>query len=111
MNYDDILIKITNKDYHTKLPYPDYATNNAYELSLKNDAKKAYRDDNQRLYRAFGKDMKQYFEHELGKPLTDKQFSAIYSYAWEEGHSAGYHEVLLYASNLIDIVKEFITKE
>ena len=109
MDYETLQGKISNKEYNTKLPYPKYAPNkNAYEKHFDTEAKKACREDENRLRGEFEKDLRSYAEYELSKTLTDKQWGAISHYAWEEGHSNGYNEVLIYADNLLDIIREFI---
>ena len=41
--------------------------------------------------------------------LTDKQINALTSAAYEEGHSAGYLEVLSYLDDYINMTKEFMS--
>ncbi len=108
MNYEEFYNKINNGDYNSKLPYPHYPINNAYEKSLAHDAKRAYGENTRRLQILFESDMRKYLESEIGKPLTDAQFNAVFSKAWEDGHSSGYSEVLTCANNLIDLIKVFI---
>ena len=43
--------------------------------------------------------------------LTDKQVSALTSAAYEEGHSAGYLEVLSYLDDYINMTKAFLDKD
>lgn len=108
MDFTKLSDKINNKDYNSKLPYPSHPANNEYEKALKKEALYNYRVDNNRLYEIFKADLHSYVESELGKTLTDKQWTAIFDKAWEDGHSSGYYDVLYYTSDIVDIVKEFI---
>lgn len=38
--------------------------------------------------------------------ITVKEFGLIYSRAWSDGHSAGYHDVLIVFNELLHLVKE-----
>ncbi len=113
MNYEQFSKKINNGDYNSKLPYPPYRPDMAERERMKNadrQARDECRADENRLQKVFEADLRKYIENELGmsKPLTDKQYSAIFSKAWEDGHANGYHEVLLEADNLLDIVRNLL---
>ena len=38
--------------------------------------------------------------------LNNAQAEKIYQYAWEDGHSEGYYEVLIYVERYAELVKE-----
>jgi TPR repeat protein len=68
----------------------------AYKAALR-----AYDHETARLVAQFKHDM----FVELGivdNPKADK----LYSIAWEQGHSSGYSEVLSYAWNIVDLIKD-----
>ncbi len=50
---------------------------------------------------------KKYMEDRLGN-ITDDQFDAVYNYAWDAGHSSGFHEVAQILDDLCDIVEKFV---
>jgi hypothetical protein len=84
--------KLNRNAYRTKLPY----------FSPKEDPRgnKEFHDANTRLELEFKKDL---FE-ELGitnNPKAEK----LYNYAWDLGHSAGYHEVYSYAQDLLELIQ------
>lgn len=112
MTYEELNNKIENGDYNTKLPYPPYRENPKDRESLKDIDRKLrdnYRLDEFRLKELFGADLRKVVEAEFGKPITDKQYQVIFNKAWEDGHSCGYSEVLIYASNYVDLIKEFLS--
>ena len=39
--------------------------------------------------------------------LSDAHFSVLWSFAWDDGHSAGYEEVVLYFERYYDLVTAF----
>ncbi len=111
MKYETISKKILAKDYHSKLPYPQYrpdATERKIKAEEDSNTRDAYRKDGYRLQKIYETDLRKYIEHEIGKQLTDVQYQAIFRKAWDDGHAHGYHEVLLEASNLVDVVKVFL---
>lgn len=111
MNYDDIQKKIVNRDYDSKLPYPEYRTDKAQRERWKDKdrtMKTAYHEDEYRLQKIFKSDVRNMIETELGKKLNDDQFNAIWTKAYEDGHASGYNEVLIQASDLIELIRVFI---
>ena len=40
--------------------------------------------------------------------LSKEQFAVIFRYAWEEGHSNGYHEVDMVFTTMMEMAKEFM---
>lgn len=66
-----------------------------------NAAKVAYSLETARLERQFKEDL--FIELNIvGNPKADK----LYSIAWQHGHSSGYAEVLSYAWDLVDLIKD-----
>lgn len=113
MNTNELYSKIRSKDYDTKLPYPPFRTNMEERIKLAaqdRDAKESYRKDNDRLEKTFRSDLKEYVDGVLDTKLTAKQFTAIYSTAYEKGHSCGYSEILSETMDLIDVISNFITE-
>ena len=110
MTYEELRAKIETKVYDSKLPYPSYEEVKSGRINREKDRemKKAQRVDRCRLRVVFANDLKEYCETVLGKKLSRKQFEAIYNYAWEEGHSSGYEEVLIYADGILEIVINFV---
>jgi len=114
MKYAELYQNIVRGDYDSKLPYPPYRKdkNDNYadrerHLTADQEMKEARKNDKHQLKEAFTADLRQYIEHELGT-ITNDQFNAIFDKAWEDGHSSGYSEVLIYADDIIDVVKVFI---
>lgn len=57
-------------------------------------------------HQQFGDDLRQYIADELGVPADGKVASLIYDMAYEAGHAAGYNEVLYYANDYIQLVRD-----
>ena len=109
MKYDELATKIENGDYNSKLPYPPYQKERTEEQKAEERSMKdAWRQDKYRLKGVFSADLKKYAEAELGKTITDEQHSTIFAKAWEDGHSSGYSEILIYADDIIGVVKKFV---
>ena len=109
MTYEKLRAKIEAKAYDTKLPYPSYGMiGSSMTREQHREVADAWRKDRSRLRKVFAKDLKKYCETELGKKLNDEQLNSIYSYAWENGHSSGYEEVLIYADRILDVVRNFV---
>ena len=114
MKYDELYKKTQGGEYNSKLPYPPFrSVPKDHEVADKRvqsdqEMKRAWRDDEHRLKLLFEVDLRKYLEYELGRPITDDQFVSLFRQAWEDGHSSGYGEVLIYASNLADVVKPFL---
>jgi len=100
LTHDEFYDKIENEDYESKLEY----------ASRMHDVEKnrLYRKDDRRLYDEYKKDLRRYLDTELGLRLTDKQFQAVFDKVWEDGHSSGYSEVLIYAGRLIELLEVFL---
>jgi len=111
MNYDELHKKINAGEYSSTLFYPPYRKGKEERkryLEPDTASKKDWNQDTHRLVQMFKADLKNYAETELGKPLTDTQLEVIWNKAWEDGHSSGYNEVLIYADEIIDVVKAFV---
>lgn len=50
---------------------------------------------------------KKYMENRLGD-ISDDQFDVVYNYAWDAGHSSGFHEVATIVDDLCDILEKFV---
>jgi len=102
MNYNELYKKIKNGEYDSKLQYPPHRS-----IQAESEEREVWREDTRRLKQVFKDDLRKYFETELGRPITDDQFDAMFDKVWEDGHSSGYNEVLIYASELVDVVRLF----
>jgi hypothetical protein len=120
---DDSIIrqKIETNAYDVSVPYPTrpekpylgkdatpaeirkYADDvERYNVVLNeyNIGKKKYLEEKSKLQGEFIADIAQMIEK---SGATHLQAAKAASYAWEQGHSAGYNEVLIYACDLCDI--------
>jgi hypothetical protein len=111
MDYDMLCEKAQEGAYKSKLPYPGVDTTEKLSDEECQKMKKAYRKDDGRLYNEFRDDCRAYIEYELGKKINDEQFAAVFTRAWDDGHSAGYLEVVFNLEGLMDIVKAFVKKK
>lgn len=77
------------------------------EKSLDEDAfkaaKKKYRDNQNAISAAFDAELRDGYP-----PMSDEMFSAIYSMAYDRGHSYGYDEVAMYFDDYYDFAKKVI---
>lgn len=78
--------------YTTKVPY-GYST----------EERTAYREDDNRLHQQFMTDLVAYL---IENGVPEKYASKTANYAWQEGHSSGFGEVLNCTYALIDIFKD-----
>ena len=109
MYYDELHNKIMGDEYDSKLPFPLYKKSRTEQEIVDDQVMiKAWREDEKRLHRIFKDDLRKYIETDVGKPITDKQFDAIFNKAWDDGHASGYSEVLIYTSDIVDVIATFI---
>lgn len=95
----DMYAAIVNGDYNSKLPY--YFGNEKVPAGVDmKAANEAYRADQAVLYAQFKTDALEYVGL-AGHPKADK----VWAYAWEEGHSSGYHSVLQVLEEVAELVK------
>ena len=107
--------------YPTSDAYPKYPANYVFDPNqsvnwnqaeaarlnkLREDAFKIYRADQNDCYKAFMADIKSMLVTEYGLPEKAAEMTA--NRAYETGHSAGYHEVLLDATDLGQFVSDCI---
>lgn len=104
MSLEGIREKANSGEYDSKLPYGEGKTKEEKLACLK-----ACREDENRLHNEFIKDCKEAVEDYLGK-ITDGQFNAMFGYAWAEGHSSGYNDIIGILDEITDIVILFIKK-
>ncbi len=87
--------KLRDDDYKTKLEYVSYKHRSDVDYVAKREA---YKADVSRLNDEFKRDALA----EAG--LTDHpKADRIFAYAWQEGHSAGFHDVLSHLTDLADL--------
>jgi len=72
-----------------------------YEEIAENIRKNEYEVKNGQSKRDFYDDLVAAFQLDPNTSLTKR----IYSKAWENGHSAGYHEVLIHFHDLVEVYK------
>lgn len=90
--------KINSDFYTSKLEYPAHELRRT-DPELYKSLKKAWGEDEARLLQQFKFDALEEVGL-LGHPKAEKAFS----YAWQQGHSAGYHEVYSYLSDIAEIL-------
>lgn len=105
--YDKIIENDKNGKYTTKLPYPYSCMEMSDEL--RKEMKDAYYKDKMLKSEIFKDDLLSWAASRFGE-ITDKQFSAIYNKAYDDGHSSGHSEVAIYFQDLLDIIEEFVKK-
>ena len=104
MNFEEIVDKIDNKDYETKLHWPTHKTSDPFYA----EEKKLYQEDAAKLIAEFLKDCREAFQSDIGATLTDVQWGKISGYAWSEGHSSGLRDVLYHLIELTDVIAFFV---
>jgi hypothetical protein len=97
MNYDELYDRVANGAYEHK---EGYATR-----KQDSEQHEKYVVEGDMLHQAFKQDCKAYVEGEVGKPISDKAFGAIFDLAWSNGHAFGYHEIVGELVDLIEVVK------
>jgi hypothetical protein len=98
-DYRSIYDKLNDGEYKNTYPYPNasYLKKNGWDDRLKEE-KAEYNRHEQVMYEKFKADA--LFDVGLeNHPNKD----AIYSYAWQEGHSSGYSEVYQYLSDISEL--------
>lgn len=73
---------------------------------LAQQAKKVYRDKMNEIDRWFSKQTQEAIQNEIH--VSEKAASIIFNQAWEDGHSNGYHEVVLYAQRYCEFVQQIL---
>ena len=124
MKYEDIIEKINNGDYDIKntLNKKQYPENYVFDenKSVKWNKEEVVRQ-NEKIKKAikskfdgqnqFKRDVIQYIlEHQLlsGSKLNENQAEKIYKKGWEDGHSSGYHNVMIEIEDLIDFIGDIL---
>ena len=108
MDYETIEAKITANAYDSKLEYPTGGSSPEERVILKME-RTNYREDAGRLFVEFKDDCRAYATSRLGI-LTEKAWNSIWTHAWDEGHSSGYHEVLQYLCSILEIIEAVIKR-
>ena len=84
----------------------------AYSLGWTTDQyrenKEKYRLESSKLKNKFKFDLKNYMFAILGKGVSDEQFEAVFSFAWESGHSSGFNEVWLDYCEVVGLLAKFV---
>ena len=123
MTYDEIAAKINARAYEPKMafPKPQYARNHIFdeeksvrwnreqeELHAEEYKKQldAYRESANAGSRQFKEDVLLMLEENYG--LNKKQLDIVYAAAYDDGHSAGFREVLYYANQYADCARDII---
>jgi hypothetical protein len=103
MTYDDIRNKINDGSYKNKEKYPDSGLRRSNGWMYKT-MMIDYRQGNAKVDREFRQDCRSYFEQTIGKKLSDTAWDAIYSKAYDSGHSSGNLEILQELDALVDLI-------
>jgi len=93
--------------YKNTKQYPSYdlrKSNPDVYLVLKED----WDREEARIGSEFRLDCRREFEGAIGFALRDTAWSAVFSKAWEDGHSSGHHEVITHLLDMVDFVKFII---
>ncbi len=69
------------------------------KILYSNATRQAYREDEARLKAEFKKDL----EEQFGTFANDRK-DLLFSLAWEYGHSSGFHEVLNFYSDMVELL-------
>lgn len=56
----------------------------------------------------FEQDLREVVNTAIKREMTDEQWKPFFRNVWEAGHSNGYSEIIIYADNLIDVIKPFL---
>ena len=89
MSVYDIYDKCKNEEYRVTVPYVNNRDNYREEAKIKRNN---FKED---LIKALVED------YNINKAMAEK----VYEYAWEDGHSSGYYEVVTYAMNYAELVE------
>jgi hypothetical protein len=89
--YDEMYKKIIQGEYIGREPFDSYRRDREQYLKYQNEQKK--------LFENFKSDLRKEFR--LSK---NRKFDAVFQMAWDKGHSAGYHEVLLEFHELTNLI-------
>jgi flagellar biosynthesis/type III secretory pathway protein FliH len=126
MDFNTIKIKISQEVYNVQYPYPrESKLLDGYVFDENKTVKEnrlmveKYNEDIDTKKRAYSKEedrLSKQFENDVVEAIVSEgEFSkeaaqAIYNRAYEEGHSAGYEEVVNIADDLMQFVQEVILK-
>ena len=125
MTFEDIIDKMRAPDFFPKYPDKDSITVlpkdfifdenqsvkwNRQKVQEHNEvaqqAKKLYRDRMNEIDRWFSNQVQEVIQNEL--QVSEKAASIIFNQAWDEGHSAGYQEVVHYAEQYCEFIQQVL---
>lgn len=92
-------IKVENY-YKTKLPY--------YTRKGNPEGHARYVADESRLLKEFEQDLRVHGNLQIGFEMTDDQFKSVFEKAWSDGHAFGYHDVIHYFDELLNVIRAFV---
>lgn len=104
MDYETMMKNIDEK-YKNNLEFPEWKLRKTEGYKPLVDA---WRNEEDRLHNIFVTDCRSYFEEELGTTLKDIAWNSIFTKAWSDGHSYGYHEVFNHLVDLVSVVKNVL---
>ena len=90
MSVYDIYDKCKNEEYRVTVPYVNNKDNYREEAKIKRNN---FKED---LIEALVEDYN----------ITYSMAGKVYEYAWEDGHSGGYYEVVTYAMKYAELVED-----
>lgn len=94
MGICNIYDKCRNDEYRVTVPYVNNRNNYREEAKIKRNN---FEED---LIEALVED------YNINKAMAEK----VYEYAWEDGHSGGYYEVVIYAEKYAELVDDCISE-
>lgn len=115
MTDEELKQKIKNKEYETKLHYPTGSSQAIKEMKealvikekeeteVIRKKKETYRQDENRLYQEFKKDL-----FSTTPNYATKQLEIVWERAYDDGHSGGYGEIMNEFQDLIYFIDEVI---
>jgi hypothetical protein len=115
MYLSEVSEKIENEDYKNKMVYPSRRqlgptedTSAAKEQARKElDLKRReYAQENYRLEKQFRNDLVAALGDQYD--LHEDAAQAVYDYAWDQGHSSGYSEVVTYTIIIMEMVEKIL---
>ena len=90
MGIYDIYDKCRNEEYRVTVPYINNRDNYRKEEEIK---KHSFKED---LLKALMED------YSINRAMAEK----VYERAWDDGHSGGYYEVVIYAERYVELIED-----
>ncbi|MCK5235610.1 MAG: hypothetical protein KAR06_01385 [Deltaproteobacteria bacterium] len=98
MDFDGVRFKNRNGGYTNNLPC---------RIGHFEERRK-YREAAAEIRARFEEDLREAVNTRVKRELSDEQWKPFFNKAWEDGHSNGYNEVIIYADDLCDVIRPFV---